>query len=160
MLDYRHNRFRETKMYRLFILLGFCTSVHAAPNIWQSSFAQGFIEYSIQDVKGQTLWVVCNVGAGDDYDHSARFETKSKSYENTDSKYPLTFVFDNKTKAAPAGSTKCRNGANAWYDFRYGIAKAKKIDVFINNKKITTFTPTPQSIKSVAKEIASCESMF
>ena len=147
-------------MYRLFILLGFCTSVHAAPNIWRSASTQGFVEYSIQDAKGQTLWVACNIGAGDDYDHSARFQTSKKSYENTDSKYPLTFIFDNKTEAAPAASTKWRNGANAWYDFSHGVAKAKKIDVYLNNKKITTFIPTALSIKSIAKDIATCESMF
>jgi hypothetical protein len=36
--------------------------------------------------------------AGDEYDHSARFETKTKSYENTDSNYPLTFLLDGKLK--------------------------------------------------------------
>ena len=136
------------------------TTIYAAPNVWQSSFAQGFIEYLIQDAKGQTLWVVCNEGAGDEYDHSARFETKSKSYENTDSNYPLTFLLDGKTEVAPSGTTNWRNGANAWYEFSHGISKAKKIDVYLNNKKVTTFTPNQQSIKSVAKHIAACEAMF
>ena len=141
----------------LFALASF---THAAPNIWQSSYAQGFSEYSIQDSQGNILWVMCNDGAGDNYDHSARFQTKKNSYENTDSKYPLTFVLDGKTKVAAAGTSKWRNGANAWHEFSNGIAKAKKIDVFLNNKKMTTFTPTPQSIRSVAKEIAACEAMF
>lgn len=114
------------KKLLLVSLLTFTSFAHAAPNVWQSSYAQGFIEYSIQDTKGNTLWVVCNDGAGDDYDHSANLQTKKNRYENTDSKYPLSFVLDGKTSVAPAGSTKWRNGANAWYDFSHGIAKAIK----------------------------------
>lgn len=145
----------------LFVPLFALTSfAHAAPNIWQSGYGQGFSEYSIQDSKGNTLWVACNIGAGDNYDHSARLETKQRSYQNTDSKYPLTFVLDGKNSVAAPGTTKWRNGANAWYEFSHGIAKAKKIDVYLNNKKVTTFTPTQQSIKAVAKEIATCQSMF
>ena len=141
----------------LLVMAGFA---HAAPNVWQMSSTQGFVEYSVQDSKGNTLWVTCNEGAGDEYDHSARLETKRNSYENTDSQYPLTFVLDGKNSVAAPGTTKWRNGANAWYEFSQGIAKAKKIDVFLNNTKVTTFTPTPQSIRAVAKEISTCESMF
>ena len=141
-------------------LLAMTGFAHAAPNVWQMSATQGFVEYSVQDSKGNTLWVTCNEGAGDEYDHSARLETKRHSYENTDSTYPLTFRFDAKTSAAPSASTKWRNGANAWYEFSQGIAKAKKIDVFLNNKKVTTFTPTQQSIRAVAKHISMCKAMF
>lgn len=141
-------------------LLALTSFAHAAPNIWQSGYGQGFSEYSIQDSKGNTLWIACNDGAGAEYDHSARLQTKKGSYQNTDSKYPLTFVLDGKNSVAAPGTTKWRNGANAWYEFSHGIAKAKKIDVYLNNKKVTTFTPTQQSIKTVAKEIATCQSMF
>ena len=61
------------------------------------------------------------------FDHSARFQTPKNSYANSDSKYPLTFLLDGKTKVAPSESTKWRNGANAWYEFSHGISKAKKI---------------------------------
>lgn len=135
-------------------------SAFAVPNVWRSGYGQGFSEYSIQDAKGQTLWVVCNVGAGEDYDHGARFETKSRSYENSNSKYPLTFLLDGKNEVIPPKNTDWRNGGNAWQEFSKGVAKAKKIEVFINNKKVTTFTPTASSIKSVASDIASCTAKF
>lgn len=135
-------------------------SAFAVPNVWRSGFAQGFSEYSIQDAKGQTLWVACNDGAGDEYDHSARFEIKSRSYENSDSKYPLTFLLDGKNEVIPPKNTDWRNGGNAWQEFSKGVAKAKKIEVFINNKKVTTFTPTANSIKNVASNIASCTAKF
>lgn len=89
----------------LFAVTGFA---HSAPNVWQSGYAQGFSEYSIQDSKGNTLWVTCNEEAGDMFDHSARFQTPKNSYANSDSKYPLTFLLDGKTKVAPSESTKDR----------------------------------------------------
>ena len=46
-------------------LLAVTGFAHAAPNVWQSGYAQGFSEYSIQDSKGNTLWVTCNEDAGD-----------------------------------------------------------------------------------------------
>ena len=150
----------KTKMLIYVAIGSFTTSVWAAPNVWRSGYGQGFSEYSISDTQGRTLWISCNIGAGEQYDHSARLEIKSRSYENTNSSYPLTFKLDNKTEVAAPATTTWRNGANAWYEFSTGMAKAKKIDVYLNNKKITTFQPTPASIKSVAKEIGNCKSMF
>lgn len=146
-----------------FLLLPLCfipLTANAVPNIWRMGVAQGYVEYSIQDAKGQTLWISCNEAAGDEADHSAWFETKSNHYQNSSSKYPLTFLLDGKTEVAPPESTKWRNGANAWYEFTTGIATAKKIEVYLNNKKITTFLPTKQSLTTVAKYIAECSAMF
>lgn len=100
------------KKILLVSLITFASFAHAAPNVWQSSYAQGFIEYSIQDTKGNTLWVVCNEGAGDDYDHSANLQTKKNRYQNTDSKYPLSFLLDGKISVAPAGSPVRFNSIN------------------------------------------------
>lgn len=137
-------------------LLFACVSAHAVPNVWRAASAQGFVEYSIQDAKERTLWIACESGAGDDYDHSASLEMNGKSYENSNSKYPLTFLIDGRKEVAPPGSTNWRNGANAWDEFVDGMSKAKKIEVFLNNKKITTFTPNKSSINEVAKYMAEC----
>ena len=141
-------------------LLFTAVSVHAAPNVWRTGTAQGFVEYSIQDSKQRTLWIACESGAGDEYDHSARLQINSKSYENSDSKYPLTFLIDDKKEVAPPGTTNWRNGANAWNEFIEGMAQAKKIDVFLNNKKITTFTPNRLSVNEVAEGMLECEAKW
>ncbi|WP_139851702.1 hypothetical protein [Acinetobacter pullicarnis] len=148
------------KKLMLMSLFAFTGIAQAAPNVWNEVYSQGFSEYSIRDANGNTLLIACNDEAGGDYDHSAWLQMKNKRIQNTDSKYPLTFLLDGKTKVAPTASTKWRNGANAWYDFSHGIAKAKKIEVFVNNKKVTTFIPTSQSIKSTAKDIGLCRPMF
>ena len=44
---------------------------NSKPSIWRYGFGMGYSEYSIQDSDGITLWVVCNDGAGAEYDHGA-----------------------------------------------------------------------------------------
>ena len=146
----------QMKKLLLLPLLFIGVSAHAAPNVWRAAAAQGFVEYSIKDAKERTLWIACESGAGDDYDHSARLEMNGKSYENSDSKYPLTFLLDGRKEVSPPGTTNWRNGANAWNEFIEGMSQAKKIDVFLNNKKITTFTPNKSSINEVAEGMLEC----
>ena len=128
-------------------------TAHAVPNVWRTGFAQGFVEYSIEDAEGRTLWISCESGAGDDYDHSARIEINDKSYENSNSEYPLTFLINDREEVAPPASTNWRGGANQWYDFVHGMAEAKKIDVYLNNRKITTYKPINLS---VSKDLIEC----
>jgi len=135
------------------LLISAYSSAQAAPNIWREDFGQGFNVYSIQDAKGQTLRISCNSGAADYIDHSAEFQMRNKAYGNTDGKFPLSFIIDG-AELTPGSNTTTRNGANDWSSFTQGIAKAKKIDVFINNKKVTAFTPAKSSMK-IAKGIAS-----
>lgn len=134
-------------------------SAHAVPNIWRIGAGMGFSEYSIEDTNGRKLWISCNESAGPDYDNNAYLEIKNVTYENSDSEYPLTFLIDDETEVAPPASTNWRNGGNAWYDFTHEMAKAKKIDVYFNNKHITTFKPTAASIRNVASGLVECEPM-
>lgn len=145
----------------LFIpLLLTCISANAVPDIWRSGFGMGWVEYSIQDAESRTLWVACESGAGDHLDHSAKLEINGKYFSNSDSEYPLTFLLDNRKEVAPPNSTMWRNGANAWYEFVHGMSKAEKIDVYINNKKVTTFTPNKASIEEVASGLTGCKAKW
>lgn len=148
-----------TRLISITILFSIFSTAQAAPNIWSESFGQGFNIFAINDVKGQKLNISCNSGAGDNFDHSATFETKNKVYENTDKNQPLSFIIDG-IALAPSSNTNTRNGSNSWRDFTNGLSKAKKIDVYINNKKVTSLTPLKSSMK-ITKEIpSSCMSMF
>lgn len=156
-------RIQDTDCMKKLILLPLlfaCASAHAVPNIWNVESWQGISEYSIQDSKERTLWIACNLDGSDTLDHSARLEIKDKSYQNSDSKYPLTFLLDGRKEVAPPASTNWRNGANAWNEFVNGISKAKKIEVFLNNKKVTTFVPNKSSINEVAKDISECRAKW
>jgi hypothetical protein len=142
------------------LLISAYSSAQAAPNIWREGFDQGFNIYSIEDVKGQTLRVSCNSGAADEIDHSVEFEMRSKAYDNTGRKSPLSFIIDG-AALSPSDNTSTQSGASDWSNFTQGIAKAKKIDVFINNKKVTSFTPAKSSRK-ISKGInsSSCVAKF
>lgn len=133
---------------------------NSKPSIWRVGTGMGYAEYSIKDGEGRTLWVVCNEGAGADYDHGAHIEINDESYSNTDSEYPLTFVVDDRIEITPPGTTTWRNGAGAWDEFVGNIAKARKIDVYLNDEKVTTFNPTVASINETGKYIAECQSML
>lgn len=135
-------------------------SGNSKPSIWRVGTGMGYAEYSMKDGEGRTLWVVCNEGAGADYDHGAHLEINDESYSNTDSEYPLTFVVDDRIEVTPPGTTTWRNGAGAWDEFVGNIAKARKIDVYLNDEKVTTFNPTVASINETGKYIAECQSML
>lgn len=135
-------------------------SGNSKPSIWRYGFGMGYSEYSIQDAEGRTLWVVCNEGAGADYDHGAYLDINDDAYANTDSAYPLTFIIDDRIEVAPPGTTTWRNGAIAWDEFTDNISTARKIEVYLNNEKVTTFNPTVASINETSKSIADCQSML
>lgn len=145
------------KKLLLLPLLFACASAHAVPNIWNIGSWQGISEYSIEDSKERTLWIACNFDGSDTIEHSARLEINDKSYQNSDSKYPLTFLLDGKKSVTPPASSGWHGGDQAWNEFIYGMSKARKIDVYLNNKKITTFTPIKSSIDEVAKGMADCK---
>ena len=133
---------------------------NSKPSIWKYGFGMGYSEYSIQNGEGITLWVACNEGAGADYDHGVNLEIGDESYSNTDSDYPLTFIVDDRIEIAPPGTTTWRNGANAWAEFTDNISQARKIDVYLNDNKVTTFNPTVASIDETGKSIADCQAML
>lgn len=133
-----------------------CASANAVPNIWELLVLQGYEQYSIQDSQERTLLISCAYDAGEDSDHSAIFIAKNKEYTNSQSKQPLTFLLDGKKSVTPPDSTNWHGGDRDWNNFTDGMSKAKKIDVYINNKKVTTFMPNKSSINEVARGMANC----
>ena len=137
-------------------LMGGCAYANAAPNIWSSSFNHGFDEYILTNSQNQKLTVMCNSAAADIFDHSVIVKTKGKEFQNTDSSRNMEFLFDGEYTATTSGTTAWRSASNDWDEFRSRISKAKKIEVFYNNKKIATFLPTVTSVKRVAHLIGEC----
>lgn len=145
------------KKLLLLPLLFACASAHAVPNIWTMGFWGGYAEYSIQDSDSRVLRIACESGAGDEYEHSASVEVGNKKYQNSDSEHPLTFLLDDKKSVTPPASSGWHGGDQAWNEFIYGMSKARKIDAYLDNKKITTFTPIKSSVDEVAKGMADCK---
>lgn len=112
-----------------------CASAYAVPpNTWNENFVQGHLDYSLNDGKNKKLFVSC----GDDgtgFFHSITLEMNNKIYENTDSKFPLTFLIDGAKKVAPSNSTKGLKSTKSWIDITSAMSKAKKLRYLLIIKK-------------------------
>lgn len=133
---------------------------YAVPNVWTSSFLQGYTEYVLSNSKNQTIIVACNEYADIHFDHDFSYYPKGLNGNSLPLRN-ISILFDNSTVAYPPQDgglpTSTRGGANEWINFTRAISKAKKIDLYSNNKLIATFTPTANSVKSIARELAKCK---
>lgn len=130
------------------------------PNVWRTGFGQGYQEYYINDAKGTQLSISCNEAAGQEKDHYVFLDYQGETYSNTNSEYPVTLLVDDAIEVAAPESTDWRNGANAWNELAENVAQASKIDAYLHNKKVATFTPSPANVAKVVSELASCQGML
>jgi len=143
-------------------LIGLYSVSHAAINQWERypDTDEGQAMYILQNSKYDEIRILCNISRNQSVDHGAYFiNIDGKVYKNTNSKYPVTYVFNDSVKASPAGATDWHSGAVQWNKFAQGLAVATKIDVLVNNKKVATFKPSFASVRDVASAIGRCESM-
>ena len=146
------------KLAALFVLLFLSAGAHAIPNVWSSSFAQGFTEYGITNNNGYSIIIACNSFVEpDDYaeaiDHGFHVYKNDKPIEGN-----IEFLIDGSSLYVPDG-TKYRFAANAWNDLMTELGKATKFEIYIDGKSGGEFTP---SKKNMEKEIPDgfCGAMF
>lgn len=145
------------KLAALFVLLFLSAGAHAIPNVWSSSFAQGFTEYGITNNDGYSIIIACNSVEPDDYaeaiDHGFHVYKNDESIEGN-----IEFLINDSSFYVPDG-TKYRSAANAWNDLMTELEKATKFEIYINGKSGGIFTP---SKKNIDKEISDgfCGAMF
>ncbi|WEE39364.1 hypothetical protein [Acinetobacter sp. TAC-1] len=140
-----------------FMLCIYSTS-QAAPNIWQDGFAQGFSYYLLENSQNQKLTISCNTGAGPYSDHSVELSKGRKEYASFNKQSFFSFIIDGKAFDAPS-ETRTRLNGNDWDKFIAHVGKAKKIEVFINNKKMAAFMPKNAN-KAFSKELVeACASL-
>ncbi|HCI96277.1 hypothetical protein ABN228_01990 [Providencia rettgeri] len=146
------------KLAALCGLLLLSAGAQAIPNVWSSSFAQGFTEYSIANNNGYRIIIACNSFVEpDDYDeaidHGFHVYKDDQSIEGN-----IEFLIDGSPFFVPDG-TKYRVAANAWNDLMTELAKSTKFEIYIDGKSGGEFTPNK---KNMAKEIPDgfCGAMF
>lgn len=132
------------------------TSAFAIPNIWYSSWAQGWIEYSISNSQGQQLWIACNEGWEKDTEHSIRLiQPNGQEFDEK-----LSFLINGVPFEPLSLPTTSIQGAGEWANFVQAISKATKFDIYKGNFKLAQFRASPQNVKKVASEIADCKSLW
>ncbi|MHA6963453.1 hypothetical protein [Zobellella denitrificans] len=133
------------------------TSAHAIPNIWNSEFGQGISANSIQNEQGDVFTINCDIGYSENGELTgvnftlANGQDLSPSDSNT-----LELLIDGKAYWV-TDSLGWRNGDNAWYSFREAIQGADQFDVYVNQKKVASFAPSPQSTQTVLGDLSECE---
>lgn len=147
------------KCLALAALLSCVGSLTHATTHWQTYSRLGFSDYILQNAQGQKLTIACNRNAGEQYDHAVSFSMNHLEYHNTERQIPLTFILDQSTTITPPATTTSRTDAQVWNQFKNAIAKAKQVDILLNNTKIGSFYPSTQSINTVANEIHGCEAL-
>ncbi len=148
------------KKLLLIPLLGISAYANAVPNFWSYEFSHGFDDFIIENPKKQSLYIHCNSTATEEDDHSVTFMAGRKSYSSTDQGQLSLLLNSNVQVDIPSETVSYRNSL-AWDKFRQQLAKAKRIEVFFNNKKLGEFSVNPNSnknIKSISKD--SCEPMI
>ncbi len=140
------------------LLLSLSTGAQAIPNVWSSSFAQGFTEYSIANDSGYRIIIACNSFVEpDDYDeaidHGFYVYKGEQSIEGK-----IEFLINDSSFFVPDG-TKYRFAANDWNDLTAELGKATKFEIYVDGKSGGEFTP---SKKNIDKEIPDglCWAMF
>lgn len=130
----------------------------AVTGLWQQGYGQGNTEYSVTDTSGKMFTINCtgNPDQNGIYQHSvfltlAGDKTVSSHDDGTD----ITVVMNHQQYAIPS-SLGWRNGDNAWYGFIMDIRKASQFDVYINDRKVGTFSPDVQNAQKVLPTLADC----
>ncbi|TCJ98564.1 hypothetical protein EV694_0974 [Volucribacter psittacicida] len=132
------------------------------PDTWTSGFGQGWLEYNIANNQGQSMTLSCNAGASDDpdVDHRISFSVNGQTYDAEQLSGKLAFLINGKTYHPLSIPTDTRNGANEWYEFTQAISTANEFTIYLHNKKVAEFFPTPQSIREYASGIRNCEARW
>ena len=132
---------------------------YAVPNVWTSSFTQGYTEYVLSNSKNQTIIVACNEYADIHSDHGFYYYPKGLNGNSLPLRN-ISILFDNSTVAYPPQDgglpTSTRGGANEWINFTRAISKAKKL-IYIQtisslqhlHQHLTVLNPLLESLLNV-----------
>ncbi|OOR89639.1 hypothetical protein B0181_06640 [Moraxella caviae] len=147
------------KFVPLIAVLAFMPQMaHALANEWsEPGFMGGYGTFILTNSKKQLIDLSCNYGAGSfGVDHSISYYPKGRNGNSTNPNI-ISMKFDNGPMmyppAAKRPTTRTNRGAADWKKFVNGIAKARKIQVYANNKLVATFTPTAKSVKEFSTTV-------
>lgn len=132
-------------------------SAQAIPNIWNSAFGQGVSENSIQNEHGDVFTINCDIGYSENGELTGVNFTLANGQDLSPSDSNNLELLINGNAYWIPGFLGWRNGDNAWYSFREAIQGATQFDVYVNQKKMASFVPTPQSTKTVLGDLSECE---
>lgn len=130
----------------------------AVPNMWSSGFGQGVTEYLITNQQNATFNLNCttNPDAQNVLQHSVLIDLPDGNRaDSRDEQTSITVVMDDQQFPIPA-SLGWRNGDNAWISFIDALGNTAAFDVYVNDKKVGSFTPGTGNTRKVLNELSGC----
>lgn len=128
------------------------TAAQAIPNMWTSGFGQGVTEYLITNSENVVFNLNCTMNPDEQktLQHNVLIDLSDGTrLDSRDDKTAITVVTDDQQFPLPS-SLGWRNGDNAWIQFIDALGHAATFDVYVNDKKVGSFTP---GIKNTKKEL-------
>ena len=152
---------------RLFVLISvlfYSEFAFAIPNVWGSSFGQGWLDYYIANKK-ISFRIGCNSATGFNIEHSLHLYNSKGVDLFTKPKHVLSFLigseaFEFDTNKAGKVDTSYRSAANHWINFIEAIHKARRIEVYYDDKKIVEYQPRNIDLEDLKFMPDACSPLF
>ena len=143
------------------VLLSAVPAAYAVPNIWSESFGMGVFEYIITGSQNTGLNISCTSNPDDTQvlQHSVLVTLPGgKILSSRDENTRITLVTGDEQYGVPS-SLGWRNGDNAWVSFIDAIKKAISFDIYLNDKKVGSFSPSAGNVSKVLSDMSECTTL-
>ncbi|CAI2477861.1 hypothetical protein [Serratia liquefaciens] len=134
------------------------TTAQAIPNMWTSGFGQGVTEYLITNSENVVFNLNCTMNPHEQntLQHNVLIDLSDGTrVDSRDDKTAITVVTDDQQFPLPS-SLGWRNGDNAWIQFIDALGHAATFDVYVNDKKVGSFTPGIKNTKKELDDLSGC----
>jgi hypothetical protein len=141
------------------VMLASATAAQAVPNMWSSGFGQGVTEYIITSPEKVVFNLNCtgNPDAQNILQHGVVLTLPDgTSVSSHDDGTEMTVVMDNSQYPLPS-FLGWRNGDNAWVSFIDALSQAANFDVYVNDKKVATFSPGLKNTQKELSDLSECK---
>ena len=131
----------------------------AIPNMWTNNFAMGVTEYIITSPEKTVLNVSCttNPDEQDNLQHSVYITLPGgKGANSHEEDKTITLVTGDSQYPVPS-SLGWLGGDNAWLSFIEALSQASKFDIYINDDKVGSFSPSAENIRKELDGINECK---
>jgi len=134
----------------------------AIPNMWSSGFGQGNAEYTITSTDNVAFTINCTGNPDKDgiLEHGIAVTLANGTTVYPGDQDPNIVVVMNDQQYWIPPSLGWRNADNAWVSFIGDIAKAQSFDVYINDKKVSTYLVNLKNAQKVLPQEGECTEIY
>ena len=139
-------------------ILTSATTAQAIPNMWSSGFGQGITEYLITNPENVVFNLNCTMTPDEQntLQHNVLIDLPDGTrVDSRDDKTTITVVTDDQQFPLPS-SVGWRIGDNALIQFIDALGHAATFDVYVNDKKVGSFTPGIKNTEKELDDLSSC----